>query len=114
MTITSVSYNKHDINIYKITVQECKIKPFGYIWFSTVIHKDIKYQIMLSLEYRKTGCVYVVYWMCRGFLFRLSFLFVFSYFDYHLTNRLMQLADSPYPTHVPLYPCPEIYVHLMT
>ena len=56
----------------------------------------------------------VVYWMCIVVLFRLSFLFVFSYIDYHMTYRLMQLADSPYPTHVAFYPLPEIYVLLMT
>ena len=43
VNIISVSYNKHEISIYKITVQECKIKPLGYIWFPTAIHKDIKY-----------------------------------------------------------------------
>ena len=56
VTIIRVSYNKNTI-IIQIIVQKYKMRAPN---FSVASHLAVKHQIIMSLKYKKIGCVYVV------------------------------------------------------
>jgi hypothetical protein len=62
VTSIRVSYKKSAINI-QIIVQKYVMKPSN---FSVASLLAVKHQIIMSLKYRKIGCVYVV--ISRGFI----------------------------------------------